>query len=215
MTLKRSKRSTIGDRPMIDATFVPESDAQKKVQHLWPKTQILCLLGHPRSGKTHSAFALALRDKRRPIWLMRPTVACGESLGFEPGDINEKLKPWLMPFEDVLTGISFVKMSRMLESEEVAPVSMAHLRGRTVRGTLIVDEAQNLSYNQLKCVLTRLVDSGKVVLCGDPGQSDLGPKPPILKVVQKLQGVEGVEVVWFKEEDCKRSEIVKRVAKLV
>ena len=161
-------------RKQPEVVFTPKNDAQRKMQELWQSSRIIFAIGSAGSGKSHAALALALTDRKGPLWLCRPAIACGEELGFLPGTLDEKLLPWMAPFADVLASMSFDKLDKVIDHVNVEALSVGMLRGRTVNGVLIVDEAQNLSKNQLVCVLTRLGLFGKIVICGDPDQSEIG-----------------------------------------
>lgn len=169
---------------------------------------------------THSALAHALRDlidrRIRKVILCRPTVACDEDLGFFPGTLEEKLGPWLGAFHDVLGEMSWSSLDQFIDGEggravEVLPVGM--VRGRTVKdAVLIADEAQNLTAAQIKLLCTRVGRNGKVVLCGDPSQSDIRIRPnPLAVAASKLAMVDGVELCKFTLTDQVRDPFVTAV----
>lgn len=192
------------------------SPGQRETVRLWPESKLLFLIGPAGTGKTHAAMALALRqhiDFNHPLFLSRPMVSCDdEEMGFLPGDVNEKFAPWMAPFSDVAFGMIHGKLSD-LPRIEYLPIGL--LRGRTIRaGTLIIDEAQNLSASQIRCAATRVGEHGRVVLCGDPWQSDRHePKAsPLVAAWKTLRGIPGVNLVHFnKPEDVIRSGFVSDV----
>lgn len=203
----------------------PRNERQQHVLDVWNKSRILILLGPAGVGKDFLAFGLALKEvlnpakwdeRRKPkITLTRPMVACDEEFGFLPGDLNEKLEPWLMPFHDVLADLTDGNWDAMRKSVNVEFVPTGMLRGRTIsHGVLIVDEAQNASDKQLKCICTRIGERGKVIILADVDQSDMFADPktvPIAVRAAKLEGIDGVSVVRFGEEHIVRDELVRRV----
>lgn len=196
----------------VDVLYVPVNDTQKAISHKWRNTKLGIFLGVAGTGKTTAALGQALSDlqnkKVHKIVLCRPTVAIDEDIGFLPGDTTEKLMPWLGAFSDVLGDISHNKLEDFQENIEIVPVGM--LRGRTIKkAVLIVDEAQNLSYNQLKCIITRVGIGGKIILCGDISQSDLPYSPNPLSVIsKKVSHVEGVSLFNFTKEDQMREPFI-------
>lgn len=193
--------------------FVPLDQTQEKAVVAFERSRILIILGGPGSGKTHVAVALALTylamDRVDKILLTRPNVECGPSLGFMPGDPNEKMSPWMGAIRDVLDTMSFLKFEEL--PFEVVPLQ--HIRGRNVRKSIaLLDEAQNATDHQLDAILTRLCEGGKIVLCGDPDfQSDVG-RSPLLDMVEDVKGLDGLEVVRLcgQHRDPLVSAIVKR-----
>jgi phosphate starvation-inducible PhoH-like protein len=176
---------------------------------------VVVTLGPAGTGKTYLAIAKAVdaleRGRANRIVLSRPAVEAGENLGFLPGDVGEKLAPYLRPLYDALTERLGTKRLKMLLAEgviEVAPV--AYMRGRTLNDAFIViDEAQNCTYGQLKMLLTRLGWRSTMVLTGDPDQTDLLPGLTGLKdIADKLERVEGISVVRLGEVDIVRHPLV-------
>ena len=203
-----AKQPTSGKQPEV--IFKPKNVAQRKMQAIWSHSRIIFAIGKAGTGKSHAALALALMDRRPPLWLCRPAISCGEELGFEPGTLDEKLLSWMAPFADVLSSMSFEKLDKLIDKINCEALSVGRLRGRTVNGTLIVDEAQNLSRAQLTCVLTRLGEHGKIVICGDPGQSDLSHSP-LEEVADSIKDLEGVAQVDFPIDGCCRDPLVVKI----
>lgn len=170
-------------------------------------------LGPAGSGKTYIAVSKAVEafdeGKVQRIVLSRPAVEAGESLGFLPGNLDEKLAPYLRPLYDVLLERMGVKRLKALMAEgliEVAP--LAYMRGRTLsEAFVILDEAQNCTYTQLKMFLTRLGWNANMIITGDPRQSDI-PGSGLNTVAQKLQDLEGVAIVDLKDSDIVRHKLV-------
>lgn len=197
----------------------PRGQAQQLAKELWRKSNVLIFNGAAGTGKTSTALGLALSEIQRTgnkLLLSRPMVFCEEATGFLPGDLTAKVGAWLGPFKDVYgemagEGDWDKLLSTLGQSVEFVPVGM--MRGRTIRGVLVVDEAQGLSYAQLKCILTRIGDGGKIVLCGDPAQSDRFSEDtsPLMDVCRRLQGIDEIAVVNFTQADQQRSELVNKV----
>lgn len=196
-----------------NVVYFPINDSQRVVKLRWDNSKLLILRGPAGTGKSNCAVGQALVDiankRSKLVMLARPTVSCEEDLGFLPGDLSEKLGAWMGAFRDVLGDITTAK----LEDFPVELVGVGMLRGRTVKNaTLIVDEAQNLTYSQLKCIVTRVGKGGRVVLCGDSTQSDLRCNySPLDDISKKLMNVEGACVINFSEKDQVREPFVNAV----
>jgi phosphate starvation-inducible PhoH-like protein len=208
----------------FDFIYKPLSPAQEVAAELWPRSRILFFVGLAGSGKTTAALGMALRDAlrvahreqhgRMKLWLSRPTVACGESLGFLPGDVAEKLSPWLAPFHDCFGDLSNASWDALTKKVEIETVPVGMLRGRTIRnGVLIVDESQQLSPDQIKCIATRLGRNSKIVFCGDPAQSDVYTvrSSPLLEAAKKLDDLDTVATVRFTKNDQLRDQLVSDI----
>lgn len=190
-------------------TFRPRNDGQKLAERFWPRAKRLFLLGPAGTGKTACAAGLVLKQAQREpdhrLILTRPTVALDdEDIGFLPGTAREKMEPWVASIADALSGLVDQKWAnKALASAEIWPLAMC--RGRTIRSaTLVVDEAQNLTPGQVKCLLTRVGENGRVVFCGDPMQSDVANERyvPVRRAASRLNGkVNSVGVVWFAAAD--------------
>ena len=174
---------------------------------------MLTLTGPAGTGKTHAAIAHALEDllagRIEKILIGRPAVSLDEDHGFLPGamDMAGKLGPWLAPFGDVV-GPSWPTLLRIL-GERIEPVAVGMIRGRTVRdAVMLVDEAQNLTLKQLKCLGTRPGPNGKVILSGDESQSDVAGNR-LVEFVGRMAPVRGFRAVAFLPEDQQRGEFVR------
>ena len=176
-------------------------------------------LGPAGTGKTYTAVALAvkaLRDKQvRRIILTRPAVEAGESLGFLPGDLREKLDPYLQPLYDALRDmIPAARLAEHLENGAIQIAPLAFMRGRTLdHAFVILDEAQNATLPQLKMFLTRMGRSAKFVITGDVTQVDLPrhQRSGLEPVAARLRSVEGIAIIDLDERDVIRHELVTRV----
>lgn len=202
--------------------YKPRSPAQEKAEELWKKSRIMFFLGPAGTGKTTSALGMAIRDSLKTenaqIWLSRPTIACGESLGYLPGDIDEKLMPWLAPFQDCFGDLSNDTFDNLLKKIDIEAVAVGMLRGRTIKnGFLICDEMQNATAPQIKCVLTRLGKNSKIILCGDTDQSDLytSKKSPLLDAARKLADLEPVSIIYFSDKDQLRDKLITDILTLL
>lgn len=179
------------------------------------RSSVVFAIGAAGAGKTFLAVAKAIEalelGQVRRIILSRPAVEAGESLGFLPGDMEDKLAPYLRPLYDVLCDRMAGRRIKSLIAEgaiEIAPI--AYMRGRTLNNAfIVVDEAQNCTYVQLKMLLTRLGWRSQIVITGDPGQSDLSPGLAGLQpVIDRLEHVDGVEVIRFGRSDVVRHPLV-------
>ncbi|WP_142849633.1 PhoH family protein [Telmatospirillum sp. J64-1] len=193
----------------------PRSDNQRLLLESLDGFHLTVALGPAGTGKTYLAIAKAveaLEDGRvGRIVLTRPAVEAGESLGFLPGDMQEKLAPYLRPLYDALTERLGGKRLRSLLADgsiEIAPV--AYMRGRTLNNAFVViDEAQNCTYGQIKMLLTRLGWHSTMVLTGDPDQSDLLPgMSGLAEIAQRLGALPDVSVVQLGEKDIVRHPLV-------
>jgi phosphate starvation-inducible protein PhoH and related proteins len=175
-------------------------------------------IGPAGTGKTYLAVAVAaaylLEKKVRRIVLARPAVEAGEKLGFLPGDLVEKVNPYLRPLYDALYDIiGYDKVSRMMEKGVIEVAPIAFMRGRTLNDSFIIlDEAQNTTTEQMKMFLTRIGFHSKAVINGDVTQVDLQGRPSGLRSVQKvLDGIEGIEFFHFGQRDVVRHPLVQKI----
>ena len=176
-------------------------------------------VGPAGSGKTYLAIALAVQALKakqvRKIILSRPAVEAGEKLGFLPGDMKEKIDPYLQPLYDALEDmIPGAKLKEMIETGIIEIAPLAFMRGRTLsHAFVILDEAQNTTLPQIKMFLTRLGSGSKFIITGDPSQVDLpdGQKNGLLHACDILANVEGVGVVRFDQGDIVRHKLVQKI----
>ena len=213
-----------GDLPTIGTkkrTIVPRSATQAHYLDQLLKHELVFGLGPAGTGKTYLAVAVAvmmkLSGKVDRIILSRPAVEAGERLGFLPGDLREKIDPYLRPLYDalydMLPGDQVVKL---LESGEIEVAPLAFMRGRTLANAIVIlDEAQNTSPVQMKMLLTRLGENSRMVVTGDLSQIDLpiGVPSGLRDAVNILDGIEGVSFVRFGESDVVRHPLVTRIVR--
>ncbi|HSM12639.1 MAG TPA: PhoH family protein [Thermoanaerobaculia bacterium] len=176
-------------------------------------------VGPAGTGKTYLAVAMAaaaLVEKRvKRLVLARPAVEAGEKLGFLPGDLAEKVNPYLRPLHDALFDIlGFEKVSRMMERGMIEVAPLAFMRGRTLNDSFVIlDEAQNTTSEQMKMFLTRIGFHSKAVVTGDVTQIDLpkNVKSGLREALEVLEGVEGIGTVFFDERDVVRHPLVQKI----
>jgi len=199
--------------------ITPKTFSQKAYVDLIGRSDIVFGIGPAGTGKTYLAMAMAvaaLKEGRvERIVLTRPAVEAGESLGFLPGDLQEKLMPYLRPLYDALQEmVEEAEVVRLMERGIIEIAPLAYMRGRTLgRSFLVLDEAQNSTTEQMFLFLTRLGPESKAVVTGDPTQIDLPHtrKSGLVEAVQALQEVPGVAIHRFEESDVVRHEIVGRI----
>ncbi len=183
------------------------------------KNDILFANGPAGTGKTFLAVALAVKaletHEAERIFLVRPAVEAGESLGFLPGDLKEKIAPYLRPIHDSLSELLPAdKLARYKEAGIIEVAPLAYMRGRTLkRAFIILDEAQNATIPQMKMFLTRIGLHSKAIITGDTTQVDLNKKEPsgFLHAMQLLKGIQGIARVDFQSEDVLRHRLVKNI----
>ncbi|WDI31654.1 PhoH family protein [Hyphococcus flavus] len=192
-----------------------QNPSQQQMLDAIDEAPLVFATGAAGTGKTYLAIAKAVEaldsGSVRRIILSRPAVEAGESLGFLPGDMEEKLSPYLRPLYDALCDRLSSKRLKALMAEgviEIAPI--AYMRGRTLNNAyIVIDEAQNCTYGQLKMLLTRLGWNSSMVVTGDPAQSDLLPGLSGLNdVVEKLEALDNVRAIRFSREDVVRHPLV-------
>lgn len=199
----------------------PKTKGQKRYIDTIRRNDMVFGIGPAGTGKTYLACALAanaLKNKEvERIILARPAVEAGESLGFLPGDLQDKVDPYLRPLYDAIFEIVGQEMAaRLRESGVIEVVPLAYMRGRTLDNSFIIlDEAQNTTREQMKMFLTRMGFNSKVVVTGDITQIDLpkGAGSGLVEAKRVLSGVEGVEFSYLTEVDVVRHELVKRIIK--
>ncbi|WP_298033995.1 PhoH family protein [uncultured Alistipes sp.] len=192
---------------------------QQKLVKLYDRNDLLFAVGPAGSGKTYTAIALAVRALKerhvRRIILTRPAVEAGEKLGFLPGDMKEKLDPYLQPLYDALNDmIPPAKLVKYLEEGTVQIAPLAYMRGRTLDNAFVIlDEAQNTTLSQIKMFLTRMGRNAKFIVTGDVTQIDLPRKSDsgLVRTMEILRGVPGIGVVEFDKRDIVRHPLVKYI----
>ncbi len=192
---------------------------QRKLVKDFSKNDLLFAIGPAGSGKTFTAIALAVnalkKKEVRKIILSRPAVEAGEKLGFLPGDMKEKIDPYLQPLYDALEEmIPAQKLQEYIDKSVIQIAPLAFMRGRTLgNAVVILDEAQNTTIPQLKMFLTRLGFGGKMIVTGDLTQIDLPASVTsgLKDAVERLEDVEGVSVVHFNDKDIVRHPLVPRI----
>ncbi|MEG2079423.1 phosphate starvation-inducible protein PhoH [Chryseobacterium piscicola] len=183
------------------------------------KKDMVFAIGPAGTGKTYTSVALAaraLRDKEvKRIVLTRPAVEAGESLGFLPGDLKEKLDPYLQPLYDALRDmIPHEKLEGFMEKKVIEVAPLAFMRGRTLDDAFVIlDEAQNTTHAQMKMFLTRMGMNAKFIITGDPTQIDLPPRQQsgLKEAMRILKDVKEIGFVYLTEEDVVRHPVVKKI----
>lgn len=197
----------------------PKTKGQQQLVDAAAKNDMVLVAGPAGTGKTYTAVALAVRalkDKEvRRIVLTRPAVEAGESLGFLPGDMREKLDPYMQPIYDALYDmIPGKKLAELMENRTIEIAPLAYMRGRTLdHAFVILDEAQNTTENQMKMFLTRMGMSAKFIITGDLTQVDLPHKSRsgMVMAMQKLKKIDGIGVVELGTKDVIRHRLVKKI----
>ena len=192
---------------------------QKKMVSSSEKNDLLFAIGPAGTGKTYTAVALAIRALKskqvKRIVLTRPAIEAGESLGFLPGDMKEKLDPYLQPLYDALRDmLPTQKFLSYLEDETIEIAPLAFMRGRTLSNAFaILDEAQNASESQLKMFLTRMGKSSKFIVTGDVTQIDLPRKKlsGLLQAPELLKGIKGIDFIYLDGRDVVRHKLVSDI----
>lgn len=198
--------------------FARTSNQQKFVKQ-FETNDLLFGVGPAGSGKTYTAIALAVRAFKnkeiRKIILSRPAVEAGEKLGFLPGDMKEKIDPYLQPLYDALEDmIPAAKLKEYMENKTIQIAPLAFMRGRTLNDAVIIlDEAQNTTIPQIKMFLTRLGMNAKMIVTGDMTQIDLPPaqQSGLKHALKILKDVEGIGYTEFKKSDIVRHKLVQRI----
>ena len=199
--------------------ITPKTINQKKYIDSIKKYDIVFGIGPAGTGKTYLAMAMAvaslIKKECNRIILARPAVEAGERLGFLPGDLYEKINPYLRPLYDALHDMMpFENASDLLEQGVIEVAPLAFMRGRTLNDSFVIlDEAQNATPEQMKMFLTRLGFSSKAVITGDITQTDLpkGQISGLIEAQQTLMGIEGIEIVLFSREDVIRHPLVQKI----
>ena len=220
-----------GDKPQERATdnlilhgvngksIYARSINQQALVKAYEENDLLFAVGPAGSGKTYTAIALAVRALKnrevRRIILSRPAVEAGEKLGFLPGDMKEKIDPYLQPLYDALQDmIPAAKLTEYMEKGTIQIAPLAFMRGRTLSDAVVIlDEAQNTTALQLKMFLTRLGMGGKMIVTGDMTQIDLPTtqKSGLRDALERFQDIKGIRIIEFNEKDIVRHPLVKKI----
>lgn len=194
---------------------------QKMMVNACDKNDIVFAIGPAGTGKTYTAVALAVRALKnkvvKKIILTRPAVEAGESLGFLPGDLKEKIDPYLRPLYDALDDmIPADKLGYYMSTRTIEIAPLAYMRGRTLDNAFIIlDEAQNTNDLQIKMFLTRIGPNAKAIITGDPSQIDLpkNQQSGLFKATRVLRNIDGIAHIELDEEDVVRHRLVKSIIK--
>ena len=214
-----------GDAVIVHSTDGKAIRARNRTQQEMVKSyfenDLIFAVGPAGTGKTYIAIAIAVRALKnreiKRIILTRPAVEAGERLGFLPGDLKDKLDPYLQPLYDALGDmIPSRKLQEFMEEGTIQIAPLAYMRGRTLdRACVILDEAQNTNLGQLKMFLTRMGPNAKFIVTGDASQVDLPRKEDsgLLKGIEMLKDIKGIHAVFFSREDIVRHPLVNKIVK--
>jgi len=197
----------------------PRTPGQERYWQAIQASDVVLAIGPAGTGKTYLAVAAAVAAVKsgavRRIVLVRPAVEAGEKLGFLPGDLQQKINPYLRPLYDALHDLlDPASRQRYLESEIVEVCPLAYMRGRTLNDSFVIlDEAQNCTVPQMLMFLTRMGERSQAVVTGDPSQVDLPPntRSGLADAVRRLDGIDGVAIVRLRNRDIVRHPVVQRI----
>lgn len=211
-----------GDAIVYSITGKPitaRSENQLKLVKAYQEKDMIFAIGPAGSGKTYTSIALAVRALKnkeiRKIILSRPAVEAGEKLGFLPGDMKEKIDPYLQPLYDALEDmIPAVKLQELMEQKVIQIAPLAFMRGRTLNDAVVIlDEAQNTTTAQIKMFLTRMGMNTKMIITGDTTQIDLPPsqRSGLVEAIHILKGVDDIAFVELNKKDIVRHKLVTKI----
>ena len=212
----RSRFSPAGKKQVA-----PKSAMQRKYIETIQQKDIVFGIGPAGTGKTYLGVAMAVQSLMQKqvnrIVLARPAVEAGEKLGFLPGDLQEKVDPYLRPLYDALFDlVDYERVTRLLEKRVIEIAPLAFMRGRTLSDAFVIlDEAQNTTSEQMKMFLTRIGFGSKAVITGDVTQIDLptGKRSGLVEAERVLAGIEGIDFIYFSEKDVVRHKLVQMIIK--
>ncbi len=199
--------------------IIAKTKNQKKIVKLHKKNDLLFVIGPAGTGKTYVSVALgvkALKEKKvKKIIITRPVVEAGENLGFLPGDLQDKIDPYLKPIYDAIEDmIPIQKMKKFIDNKTIEIAPLAYMRGRTLKNAFILlDEAQNTTKSQLKMFLTRLGEDSKMIVTGDISQVDLrkDQSSGLIDAKEKLKDINGIGFTLLDSSDVLRHRLVKKI----
>ena len=201
--------------------ITPQSVNQRAYVDAIRKHDLVFGIGPAGTGKTYLGVAMAvqalMQKQVNRIVLARPAVEAGEKLGFLPGDLQEKVDPYLRPLYDALFDlVDYERVTRLLDKQVIEIAPLAFMRGRTLSDAFVIlDEAQNTTSEQMKMFLTRIGFGSKAVITGDVTQIDLptGKRSGLVEAERVLAGIEGIEFVYFSDRDVVRHKLVQMIIK--
>lgn len=199
--------------------ITPRTENQRRLVEAYDKCDMIFAIGPAGSGKTYTAIALAVKALKakevKKIILSRPAVEAGEKLGFLPGDMKDKIDPYLQPLYDALQEmIPAAKLQEYMDTNVIQIAPLAFMRGRTLNDAVVIlDEAQNTTTAQIKMFLTRMGWNTKMIVTGDRTQIDLPPsqKSGLIEAQRILQGIEGIAFIEMNKKDIIRHKLVTRI----
>jgi len=202
-----------------DTRIVPKTDGQHHYVHSMLNHDLVVCLGPAGTGKTYLAVAVAIHllktGNTKRIVLVRPAVEAGEKLGFLPGDLQQKVNPYLRPLLDAMHDmLTFDQLKRFMVNDVIEVIPLAYMRGRTLNSAVIIlDEAQNTTPSQMLMFLTRLGHHSKMIVTGDDSQVDLEPNQPsgLIDAVDRLRACPGVDIVRLTDMDIVRHKLVQQI----
>jgi phosphate starvation-inducible PhoH-like protein len=204
---------------MNGRSILARTENQQRLVQAFVENDMLFAVGPAGSGKTYTAIALAVKalknKEMRRIILSRPAVEAGEKLGFLPGDMKDKIDPYLQPLYDALEDmIPALKLKEHIENKIIQIAPLAFMRGRTLNDAVVVlDEAQNTTIQQIKMFLTRLGTNAKMIITGDITQIDLPPSQTsgLIHAMKILKDISGIAQIEFEKKDIVRHKLVQRI----
>nr|WP_246043066.1 PhoH family protein [Fodinibius saliphilus] len=233
LALKNSNRKSKKPNPLRDTrisgdfitnthdgeAITAKTPGQKKIVEASATNDIVFTIGPAGTGKTYTSVALAVRalkqQKVKKIILARPAVEAGETLGFLPGDLREKIDPYLRPLYDALEDmIEYDRLELYLAKNIIEIAPLAYMRGRTLNNAFVIlDEAQNATNMQMKMFLTRIGFNSRAIITGDITQTDLPRKKQsgLISIQRILKDIEGISFVYLNEEDVVRHKLVREI----